>query len=94
MAQKSVEVSRVDAGGDQAGLPRHFGRIHWVSYKRPGDAWIRRRAVDEHGLQLATPVNPYTASELTISIRDGLTRRYDYILPCATLFSNVVNVCC
>jgi endonuclease/exonuclease/phosphatase family metal-dependent hydrolase len=43
------------------------------------------------GLQLATAVNPFTDSELTISIRDGLTRRYDYILPCAMLFSNIVG---
>jgi len=45
------------------------------------------------GLQLATPVNPFTDSEMTISIRDanGLTKRYDYILPCAVLFSNVAN---
>jgi hypothetical protein len=45
------------------------------------------------GLQLATPVNPFTDSELTISIRDdnGLTKRYDYILPCAMLFSNIVG---
>ena len=43
------------------------------------------------GLQLATAVNPFTDSELTISIRDGLTRRYDYILPCAMLFSNIVS---
>ena len=43
------------------------------------------------GLQLTTPVNPVTDSELTISIRDtnGLTKRYDYILPCAMLFSNI-----
>jgi endonuclease/exonuclease/phosphatase family metal-dependent hydrolase len=45
------------------------------------------------GLQLATPVNPFTDSELTISIRDaaGLTRRYDYVLPCGMLSSNVVS---
>ena len=43
------------------------------------------------GLQLITPVNPFTDSELTISIRDGLTKRYDYILPCAMLFSNIVG---
>jgi hypothetical protein len=42
-------------------------------------------------LQLTTAVNPFTDSELTISIRDGLTRRYDYILPCALLFSNIVS---
>jgi endonuclease/exonuclease/phosphatase family metal-dependent hydrolase len=43
------------------------------------------------GLQLTTAVNPYTDSELTISIRDGLTKRYDYILPCAMLSSNIVS---
>jgi endonuclease/exonuclease/phosphatase family metal-dependent hydrolase len=46
---------------------------------------------DPTGLQLTTAVNPFTDSELTISIRDGLTRRYDYILPCALLFSNIVS---
>ena len=43
------------------------------------------------GLQLTTAVNPYTDSELTFSIRDGLTSRYDYILPCAMLSSNIVS---
>jgi endonuclease/exonuclease/phosphatase family metal-dependent hydrolase len=52
---------------------------------------IQRLVSAPTGLQLATAVNPYTDSELTISIRDGLTRRYDYILPCAMLFSNIVS---
>ena len=43
------------------------------------------------GLQLTTAVNPFTDSELTISIRDGLTKRYDYILPCMALFTNIVS---
>jgi len=45
------------------------------------------------GLQLVTPVNLFTGSEQTWSIQDtdGLTRRYDYILPCALLASNVVG---
>ena len=45
------------------------------------------------GLQLATPLNPFTDSEQTWSIQDtgGLTRRYDYILPCASLASNVID---
>jgi endonuclease/exonuclease/phosphatase family metal-dependent hydrolase len=43
------------------------------------------------GLQLTTPINPYTDSELTRSIRDGLTTRYDYILPCLMLSSNIVS---
>jgi endonuclease/exonuclease/phosphatase family metal-dependent hydrolase len=45
------------------------------------------------GLQLATPLNLFTASEQTWSIQDtnGLSRRYDYILPCASLASNAVS---
>jgi endonuclease/exonuclease/phosphatase family metal-dependent hydrolase len=43
------------------------------------------------GLQLATPVNPVTGSELTESIRLPLDVRFDYILPCGLLFSNIVT---
>jgi endonuclease/exonuclease/phosphatase family metal-dependent hydrolase len=45
------------------------------------------------GLHLATPLNPVTGSERTWSIQDAdsLAARYDYILPCARLFSNIVG---
>jgi endonuclease/exonuclease/phosphatase family metal-dependent hydrolase len=46
------------------------------------------------GLQMTTPVNPFTNRELTWSIQDtnsGPTARYDYILPCAALGSNIVG---
>jgi len=45
------------------------------------------------GLQLTTPVNSFTASPLTFSIQAaaGLTRRFDYILPGALLFSNITG---
>jgi len=55
---------------------------------------LQRLAGVPTGLQLATPVNPFTDSELTWSIQDannGPTVRYDYILPCAALFSNIVS---
>jgi endonuclease/exonuclease/phosphatase family metal-dependent hydrolase len=54
---------------------------------------IQRLISAPTGLQLATPVNPLTGSERTWSIQDagGLTVRYDYILPCTMLFSNVVG---
>ena len=52
---------------------------------------IERLVSAPTGLQLTTPFNPYTTSELTISIRTGLTKRYDYILPCAMLFTNIVS---
>jgi hypothetical protein len=45
------------------------------------------------GLRMTTPVNPLTDRELTWSIQDtnsGPTTRYDYILPCAALSSNIV----
>ncbi len=46
------------------------------------------------GLQMTTAVNSFTDTEVTWSIQDtnnGPTVRYDYILPCAALFSNVVS---
>ena len=54
---------------------------------------IQRLISAPTGLQLTTAVNPFTGSEQTWSIQDtdGLTRRYDYILPCAMLSSNIVS---
>ncbi len=43
------------------------------------------------GLWLTTPTNPFSGSELTISIKSGRFNRYDYILPCGLLFSNLVG---
>jgi endonuclease/exonuclease/phosphatase family metal-dependent hydrolase len=43
------------------------------------------------GLRLTTPTNSFSGSELTISIQTGLFSRYDYILPCGSLFSNIVS---
>jgi endonuclease/exonuclease/phosphatase family metal-dependent hydrolase len=44
-------------------------------------------------LQLTTPVNPISGSDLTHSIQavSGLNKRYDYIMPCGLLFSNIVS---
>ncbi|MGD0206783.1 MAG: immunoglobulin domain-containing protein [Verrucomicrobiota bacterium] len=55
---------------------------------------IQRLISAPTGLQLATAVNPFTDSELTWSIQDtniGPTVRYDYILPCGLLFSNITS---
>jgi hypothetical protein len=46
------------------------------------------------GLQLTTPVNPFippTNNDLTESIQGTLDVRFDYILPCATLYSNITS---
>ena len=55
---------------------------------------IQRLISAPTGLHLTTAVNPFTDSELTWSIQDinnGPTVRYDYILPCAMLSSNIVS---
>ncbi len=43
------------------------------------------------GLQFTTPVNPISGSALTYSIQNasGLNKRFDYILPCGMLFTNI-----
>ncbi len=54
---------------------------------------IQRLISAPTGLQLTTPLNALTGSERTWSIQDadGLTVRYDYILPCGLLFSNITG---
>ena len=53
---------------------------------------IQRLANSHTGLQLTTPLNPFTASEVTFSIQAAsLTKRYDYVLPCGLLFSNILS---
>jgi len=54
---------------------------------------IERLVNPETGLQLTTPVNPISGSDLTHSIQatNGLNKRYDYIMPCGLLFSNIVS---
>jgi endonuclease/exonuclease/phosphatase family metal-dependent hydrolase len=43
-------------------------------------------------LRIATPLNPQSGSHLTFSIRaTSLTRRYDYVLPNALLFTNLLD---
>jgi endonuclease/exonuclease/phosphatase family metal-dependent hydrolase len=54
---------------------------------------IERLVNPATGLQLTTPVNPISGSDLTHSIQttNGLNKRYDYIMPCGLLFSNIVG---
>jgi endonuclease/exonuclease/phosphatase family metal-dependent hydrolase len=51
---------------------------------------IQRLTSMPTGLRLTNPVNPVTGSELTESIRLSLDVRFDYIMPCGLLFSNIV----
>ena len=52
---------------------------------------IQRLANAATGLQFNTPVNPYTGSAFTESIRGPLDIRFDYILPGGLMFSNIVS---
>ncbi len=51
---------------------------------------IQRLQNNATGLQLTTPVNPYTGDDRTFSIQSlPLQNRYDYILPCSSLSAHV-----
>lgn len=53
---------------------------------------IERLTSTPTGLRLTTPTNLYNGSELTFSIQAAsTTKRYDYILPCGLLFSNIAS---
>ena len=52
---------------------------------------IQRLTSAPTGLQMTIPVNPVTHADLTESIQDSLDTRFDYILPCALLFSNLAG---
>jgi len=52
---------------------------------------IQRIANPATGLVITTPRNPGTGDERTISIQTSLFARYDYIMPCILLCSNIVS---
>jgi endonuclease/exonuclease/phosphatase family metal-dependent hydrolase len=63
---------------------------------RPGDNYVSGHPIQTlisptTGLRLTTPINSISGSELTLSIQDTLDVRFDYILPCALLHSNIVS---
>ncbi len=66
--------------------------ILWPSASQPQS--LQRLVSAPTGLHLTTPLNPLTGREVTWSIQNtnsGPTLRYDYILPCAMLFSNITG---
>ncbi|HTA94968.1 MAG TPA: immunoglobulin domain-containing protein, partial [Verrucomicrobiae bacterium] len=52
---------------------------------------IQRMTGPLTGLQMTIPVNSITRTDLTESIQGSLDTRFDYILPCALLFSNITG---
>jgi endonuclease/exonuclease/phosphatase family metal-dependent hydrolase len=52
---------------------------------------IQRMASPPTGLQMTVPANPFTHADLTESIQGSIDTRFDYILPCGLLFSNIAG---
>ena len=52
---------------------------------------IQRLTSAPTGLQMTIPINPVTHTDLTESIQSSLDTRFDYILPCALLLSNITG---
>jgi endonuclease/exonuclease/phosphatase family metal-dependent hydrolase len=52
---------------------------------------IQRMTAPPTGLQMNIPINSVTRTDLTESIQFSLDTRFDYILPCALLFSNIAG---
>ncbi len=52
---------------------------------------IQRLVSSPTGLQLTTPLNPFTLMPFTHSIQGSLDARFDYVLPGGLLFSNLVT---
>jgi endonuclease/exonuclease/phosphatase family metal-dependent hydrolase len=52
---------------------------------------IQRMTAPPTGLQMTIPINPITRTDLTESIQGSLDTRFDYILPCPILFSNIAG---
>ena len=52
---------------------------------------IQTLASPPAGLRLTTPTNPYSGSDLTLSIQTKMTVRFDYVLPCTFFWSNIVD---
>ena len=101
-ARRAAEASAISNYFVTTFLPTYSNRLYVLTgdlnedVARPATGSqqpIQRLTSAPTGLRLTTPTNPITGSELTFSIQsvNGLTRRYDYILPCGTLFSNMAS---
>ncbi|HEU0009546.1 MAG TPA: endonuclease/exonuclease/phosphatase family protein [Verrucomicrobiae bacterium] len=64
-----------------------------IAHPATGSRQPIQRLTSGTGLNLTTPLNPFTQVPLTFSIQSsaGLSRRYDYILPNTLLFSSILS---
>jgi endonuclease/exonuclease/phosphatase family metal-dependent hydrolase len=102
-AKRAAEASAVSNFFATVYLPANGGQPYVLSGDMNEDILrppssnpqsIQRLISPPTGLLLTTAVNPITDSEMTWSIQDtntGPSVRYDYILPCAMLSSNIVS---
>ena len=52
---------------------------------------IQRLTGSPTGLRLTTPTNLFSGDDFTLSIQTSLDIRFDYVLPCTLLFSNIAS---
>lgn len=99
-ARRAAEASAVSNFFVNAFLPAHAGNLYLLAgdlnedVNRPpagSQQPIALLANAMTGLRLTTPVNRFTGSDRTLSIRGSLTVRFDYILPSGALSSNIVT---
>ncbi len=99
-ARRAAEASAVSNFFVNAFLPAHAGNLYVLTgdlnedVNRPpasSQQPLARLANSMTGLWLTTPVNRFTGSDGTLSIRGSLTVRFDYVLPNGALFSNIVS---
>ncbi|MBI2927370.1 MAG: endonuclease/exonuclease/phosphatase family protein [Verrucomicrobia bacterium] len=99
-ARRAAEASAISNFFVAVFLPAHAGRPYVLTgdlnedvnrppsnSRRP----IQRLVNSATDLRLTTPLHPVTKDERTFSSRRSLTVRFDYVLPCGLLFSNVVS---
>ena len=99
-AKRAAEASAVSNLLVTQFIPANPGRPYILmgdlneDINRPGSdsqQAIERLANQATGLSLTTPLNPFTQDDRTISIQKSLTVRFDYILPSALLFTNIID---
>jgi endonuclease/exonuclease/phosphatase family metal-dependent hydrolase len=103
-ARRAAEASAVSNFIANVYLPTNSGRFYTLSGDMNEDIYrpetnhytsgqpIQRLVAPATGLRLTMPVNPFTPptnNDLTESIRGSLSVRFDYIMPCPALFSNI-----
>ena len=98
--RRAAEASAVSNFFTTTFLPTYPGRPYLLTGdlnediadpKITGVDPIQRLISAPTGLRLLTPINPFTGSSNTFSIRASVSDRIDYVLPGVLLFSNLAS---